>query len=253
MSGNSGVIRDRRARVQVILPILKRLYPDARCSLEYKTPLQLLVATILSAQCTDARVNVVTRSLFQKYRSAADYARADPAELERDIQSTGFFRNKARSIREMARALLEHHGGSVPSTMEELTALAGVGRKTANVVLGNAFGREEGVTVDTHVARLSHRLGLTRHKTDAVKIERDLMEIVPRDTWTLWSHLLIHHGRSICDARRPRCADCALLAHCPAGQKLTKATVAGKQPPRATAARPESRTRRRSTRNRQNR
>ncbi len=212
----------RASRVTAILPLLKRLYPDARCSLDYATPLELLVATILSAQCTDQRVNIVTKTLFAKYRSARDYAQANPAELEKDIQSTGFYRNKARNIQAMARSLIERHGGEVPDTMEALTALAGVGRKTANVILGNAFGKNVGVTVDTHVTRLANRLDLTDHAGDAMKIERDLMRIVPQKEWTLWSHLLIHHGRSLCTARNPKCAQCPLLPHCPTGQALLK-------------------------------
>lgn len=215
-------LTDRQARVGSILPILKRLYPDARCSLDHANPLQLLVATILSAQCTDARVNIVTKSLFRKYRSAGDYAEARPEELERDIQSTGFYRNKARSIQAMARSLLELHGGQVPKTMEQLVQLAGVGRKTANVVLGNAFGISAGVTVDTHVTRLSNRLGLTDHKSDALKIEQDLIPLIPREDWALWSHLLIHHGREICVARKPRCEGCGLFPYCPSGPKFVK-------------------------------
>ncbi len=219
---SSKVVAQRLERVKAILPILQREYPDARCSLAHSGPLELLVATILSAQCTDERVNLVTRELFKKYRSVKDYAAAPQEQLERDIQSTGFFRNKAKSIRVMARSLIDHHGGKVPSTMEELTALAGVGRKTANVVLGNAFGINVGVTVDTHVARLSGRLGLSDH-TDPVKIERDLMQVVPRKKWTLWSHLLIHHGRKICQARKPRCEQCPLRALCPWPNKSTAA------------------------------
>ncbi len=213
----------RRARVAAVLPILKRTYPDAKCSLNFKTPLQLLVATILSAQCTDDRVNIVTRTLFQKYRSAADFAGATQEALERDIQSTGFYRNKAKSIRAMAQSLLDLHGGKVPETMEALTALAGVGRKTANVVLGNAFGQNVGVTVDTHVTRLSNRLKLTSHAVDAVKIERDLIEVVPRDEWTLWSHLMIHHGRAVCQARKPKCQSCVIFEHCPSGSQFLAA------------------------------
>ena len=207
----------------MILPILKREYPEARCSLDYRTPLELLVATILSAQCTDERVNIVTKSLFKKYRSAKDYAAVPQEALEKDIQSTGFFRNKARSLRGMAAALVESHAGKVPETMDELTALAGVGRKTANVVLGNAYGKNVGVVVDTHVTRVANRLGLTKHAVDAVKIEQDLMTIVPQHEWTLWSHLLIHHGRRICQARKPRCEICPLLPHCPAGPKFIRA------------------------------
>jgi endonuclease-3 len=210
----------RRARVAAVLPILKHAYPHAKCSLNFRTPLELLVATILSAQCTDDRVNIVTKSLFKKYPSAKDFASVSQEELERDIQSTGFYRNKAKSIRAMAQSLIDQHGGDVPGTMEELTALAGVGRKTANVVLGNAFGQNVGITVDTHVTRLSNRLKLTSHASDAVKIERDLMELVPQDDWTLWSHLMIHHGRSICQARKPRCESCVIFLHCPSGEKL---------------------------------
>jgi endonuclease-3 len=219
----SKTLVQRRQRLAVILPILKQTYPHARCSLDYTTPLELLVATILSAQCTDERVNLVTQSLFRKYRSASDYARVKPESLEKDIQSTGFFRNKAKSIRAMAQALVDEHDGNVPQTMDELTALAGVGRKTANVVLGNAFAKNVGVVVDTHVTRVANRLALTSHKIDAVKIEQDLMKIVPQDEWTLFSHLLIHHGRAICQARKPKCEVCPLLPHCPAGQKFTRA------------------------------
>jgi endonuclease-3 len=215
--------RERRERVATVLPILKQTYPAARCSLDFKTPLQLLVATILSAQCTDDRVNAVTKTLFKKYKSPEDYARVPPEQFEHDIQSTGFFRNKTKSIRGMARALLERHGGKVPRTMEELTELPGVGRKTANVVLGNAFATNVGVTVDTHVTRVANRLALTDHLVDAVKIEQDLMRVVPQEEWTQWSHLLIHHGRAICQARKPKCEICPLLPHCPAGQKFLKA------------------------------
>ncbi len=217
-------VQQRKARVDSILPKLKAMYPHAKCSLDFTSPLELIVATILSAQCTDERVNIVTKSLFKKYRSASDYARAKPEELEKDIQSTGFFRNKAKSIIGMAQALIDDHAGEVPRTMDELVKLAGVGRKTANVVLGNAFGINAGVTVDTHVTRLSNRLGLTKHPSDAVKIEQDLIPIVPQQDWALWSHLLIHHGRAVCQARTPHCRECALLTDCPAGQKLVKAT-----------------------------
>jgi endonuclease III len=220
----------RKARVDAILPILKRAYPQARCSLDHTSPLELLVATILSAQSTDERVNLVTKSLFKKYRTAKDYAQAPQEELERDIHSTGFYRNKARSLRAMAAALVERHGGKVPQTMEELTALAGVGRKTANVVLGNAFCQNVGVVVDTHVTRLSQRLGLTKH-TDAVKIEQDLMPLVPQADWTLFSHLLIHHGRAICQARRPKCEQCPLLQHCPAGPVFVRERKGGAKAP----------------------
>src|SRR5687767_746664 len=207
-------LRDRQARVAAILPILKKTYPEAKCSLDHRTPLELLVATILSAQCTDDRVNIVTKDLFRKYRSAEDYARVPQEALEKEIQSTGFYRNKAKSMRAMAQSLVDRHKGKVPRTMEELTELHGVGRKTANVVLGNAFGQNVGVVVDTHVTRVSFRLGLTR-QTDAVKIEQDLVKIVPREKWTLFSHLLIFHGRSICVARRPLCEKCPLWDLCP--------------------------------------
>jgi endonuclease-3 len=217
----SKTVEQRAERVKAILPILKKTYPQAKCSLDHRNPLELLVATILSAQCTDDRVNIVTKSLFKKYKAAKDYAEVPQEELEKDIQSTGFYRNKAKSIRAMAASLVEQHGGQVPRTMDELTHLAGVGRKTANVVLGNAFDINVGVVVDTHVTRLSQRLGLTKH-TDAVKIEQDLIEVVPREEWTLWSHLLIHHGRAICQARKPKCTKCPLRPHCPSAEKLLK-------------------------------
>ena len=204
----------QKARVRKIIAWLKREYPDATCALQHHSALELVVATILSAQCTDARVNMVTPHLFTKYRSAVDYAAADPRVLEKEIQSTGFFRNKTKSIIGMAQALVERHGGEVPQTMEELTALPGVGRKTANVILGTWFRKNEGVVVDTHVHRLSRLLGLTR-QDDPVKIEQDLMAIVPRDDWTWFSHTLIQHGRTVCIARRPRCADCVLNRLCP--------------------------------------
>ena len=205
---------DLAARTRQIIRKLKRRFPDARCSLNYDSPFQLVVATILSAQCTDARVNMVTADLFTKYRTVEDFANADPEEFEGDIRSTGFFRNKTKSIVGMAAALLDRHGGEVPRTLDELSKLPGVGRKTANVVLGNAFGIDEGVVVDTHVTRLGNRLGLTKH-TNAVKIERDLMEIVPRKDWTIFPHLMISHGRELCQARKPRCEICPLNSLCP--------------------------------------
>jgi endonuclease-3 len=201
-------------RTRQIIEGLQKTYPDAHCELNFSNPLELLIATILSAQCTDKRVNLVTESLFRKYRSAADYAQADRAGLEREIQSTGFFRNKAKSIQNCCRALVEKHGGEVPRSLEELVALDGVGRKTANVVLGNAFNINSGVVVDTHVARLSFRLGLTRQK-DPLKIELDLAVLVPRDQWTLFSHWLIWHGRRRCAARNPDCAHCEIQDLCP--------------------------------------
>jgi len=202
------------AQANVVIPRLKAEYPDARTELDWSNPLELLVATILSAQTTDVRVNEVTKTLFEKYRTAADYAGADPNELEQDIRPTGFYRNKARSLRGMAQALVDEHGGEVPRTMPELVTLPGVGRKTANVVLGNAFGIDEGVVVDTHVRRVSGRLGLT-DKQDPEKIEQDLVRMVPREDWTVFSHLLIFHGRRVCKARKPDCPNCVLNDVCP--------------------------------------
>jgi endonuclease III len=205
---------ERKRRAGRIVRLLKKEYPDARCSLNYSNPLELLVATILSAQCTDERVNLVTAELFRKYRTAEDYARARAAELERDIRSTGFFRNKAKSIQGACRIIAEKYKGRVPETMEELLELPGVARKTANVVLGNAYGVASGVVVDTHVARLSERLGLTREKTPE-KIERDLTALVPKSDWILFPHLLIAHGRKVCKARGPLCGECVLAKLCP--------------------------------------
>jgi endonuclease III len=193
---------------------LAAAYPDAACSLDHRSPLELLVSTILSAQCTDKRVNEVTKSLFCKYPTAADYARTELAELESDVQPTGFFRNKARNIRDCCRVLLERHDGRVPKTMEELVELPGVGRKTANVVLGAAYGMSVGVVVDTHVARLSRRLGLSAEK-DPAKIERDLMGLFAPEEWIALSHRLIQHGRRCCTARNPTCGPCPLGAICP--------------------------------------
>lgn len=207
-------LRNAKERIGPILRKLKRRYPDATCALEHENPLQLLVATILSAQCTDARVNMVTRDLFRRYRTAEDYANADPEAFEEAIKSTGFFRNKTKSILGMAQALVERHGGAVPNEMDELVRLPGVGRKTANVVLGTAFGKNEGVVVDTHVARIANRLKLTKER-DPEKIERDLMKLVPRREWTDFAHLLIHHGRQICTARNPKCEICPVNELCP--------------------------------------
>ena len=207
-------VRPARERAPEILRRLRDAYPHARCALDYRDAYQLLCATILSAQCTDARVNLVTPVLFQRYPTAEALAAARPADVEEIIRSTGFFRNKTRSLIGMAQALVAGHGGKVPGTMEQLRVLPGVGRKTANVVLGNAFSINEGITVDTHVTRVSGRLGLTRH-TDPVKIEQDLMPLVPREDWALVSHLLIFHGRLICVARRPRCPECVLADLCP--------------------------------------
>jgi endonuclease-3 len=197
-----------------VLSLLKAAYPDARCALEHENVYQLLCATILSAQCTDARVNMVTPALFARYPTPFELARAEPADVEEIIKSTGFFRNKTRSLIGMAQAVVADHGGEVPRTMEELRKLPGVGRKTANVVLSNAYATNEGVTVDTHVTRLSGLLGLSR-EADPVKIEEDLMRLYPREDWGLLSHLLIFHGRQVCIARRPRCGECVLAPLCP--------------------------------------
>ena len=205
---------DKFERTQKILSALKRAYPDAHCELIFSSPLQLLVATILSAQCTDKRVNLVTAELFKKFRSAKDFAEAPLAEIEEVVKSTGFFRNKAKNIKACCAALVEKFGGEVPCTMDELHALAGVGRKTANVVLGNAFGLNVGVVVDTHVTRLANRIGLAKG-TDAVKLEQVLMKLVPQNDWTLFSHWLIWHGRRRCNARKPDCANCEIKKLCP--------------------------------------
>jgi len=207
-------IKAKIARLKKIIIALDRTYPEAHCELDHGNPLQLLIATILSAQCTDKRVNLVTAELFKKYRSAADFANAPLAQLEQAVRTTGFFRNKARNIKACCAALVEKFGGEVPRTMEELHALAGVGRKTANVVLGNAFGINVGVVVDTHVARLSQRLGLTKQK-DPEKIELELMLLVPQRQWTLFSHWLIWHGRRRCAARKPDCENCEIQKLCP--------------------------------------
>jgi endonuclease-3 len=207
------------APVAEVIRRLKEAYPDARTELDWENPLQLLVATILSAQSTDVRVNGVTKGLFKKYRTAEDYAAADLACLEEEIHPVGFFRNKARSIKGMTRVLAEEHGGEVPRTMRELVALPGVGRKTANVVLGNAYGIDEGVVVDTHVRRLSNRLGLSSEH-DPEKIERDLLEVVPEEERTLFSHLLIFHGRRVCKSRKPDCPGCVLNHVCPSAFRV---------------------------------
>ena len=204
----------RQQRAKRILHILKQSYPEAHCSLQHKNPLELLVATILSAQCTDERVNIVTRELFRKYPSASAYAQALQEQLEQDIRSTGFYRNKAKNIRAMAGDLVAKHHGKVPAEMEQLVQLAGGGRKTANVVLGNAFGKNEGIVVDTHVGRLAGRLGLTK-QSDPEKIEQELMPLFPREDWALLAHLLIAHGRKVCMARKPDCVNCPLGKNCP--------------------------------------
>jgi len=205
---------ERKERALELCRRLAVAYPDARCELNYTNPLELLVATVLSAQCTDVQVNIVTEQLFRKYKTAADYAAAPLEELQNDIRRIGLFRNKAKNIQAAAAALVEQHHGEVPATMKELNALAGVGRKTANVVLGNAFNINEGVVVDTHVARLSQRLGLTRHK-DPVKIEKVLQTLIPREKWTIFSHWLIFHGRRRCKAQSPDCPGCELQEICP--------------------------------------
>jgi endonuclease-3 len=212
-------LQTRKARAQRIFAGLAAAYPDAHCELNYANPLQLLIATILSAQCADRQVNLVTAELFRKYRAAADYAAAPLAALEKDIRRIGLYHNKAKSIKAACQALVEKHGGQVPRTMEELTGLAGVGRKTANVVLGNAFGLNVGVVVDTHVARLSRRLALSAQSAPD-KIETDLQALAPQKDWTQLSHWLIWHGRRRCFARGPDCAACEIKADCPAGQKV---------------------------------
>lgn len=211
-----------------IVARLRTDYPDARCSLNFTNALELLVATMLSAQCTDERVNAVTATLFQKYRTADDYAQANPEELEQDIKQTGFYRNKAKHVRAAATQIVQRFGGEVPRAMAELTSLPGVARKTANVVMGNAFGIVEGVVVDTHVGRISQRLHLTR-SDDPVKIEQDLMALLPQSDWLDLSHLMIYHGRAICQARKPLCERCSLVDICPTGQSnlgLAPATAA---------------------------
>ena len=214
-----------RERVAKLIEAWPRIYPDAHCELDFKNPLQLLVATILSAQCTDKRVNMVTPALFRKYRTAKAFANARPGELERAIKSTGFFNSKAKSIRGATAAIANEFGGQVPSTMADLRELPGVGRKTANVVLGNAFNKDEGIVVDTHVMRLSQRLGLTKEK-DPEKIEQDLMKLVPRQHWTNWSHWLIWHGRRRCFARKPDCSRCEVFQLCPSGRVFLRTGVA---------------------------
>jgi endonuclease III len=211
-------LAEKKVRTLKITEGLRQAYPDAHCELNFTNPLQLLVATILSAQSTDKQVNLVTADLFKKYRSAQAFAEADLEELQRDIQRLGFFRNKAKSIKACGQQLVERHKGEVPRTMEELTALAGVGRKTANVVLGNAFGINTGVVVDTHVTRLSKRLGLSRHDLTE-KIEQDLMKLVPQKEWTVFSHRMIYHGRAVCVARKPKCRECLLNPLCPSAEE----------------------------------
>ena len=206
-----------RQRIRNIWPILKRTYPNAKIALKFVNPLELLISTILSAQCTDVRVNMVTKDLFRKYKKASDWAEAHLREIEEGIRSTGFFRNKAVNIKAACTKIVRHFDGKVPDTMEELVTLPGVGRKTANCVLGDAFGIP-GITCDTHVIRLSRRLALSEN-SDPVKLEFDLAEIVPKANWTRFSHLLIHHGRNICKARKPDCGNCPLAKHCPAANR----------------------------------
>ena len=228
-------IEAERARARDIVAELRRLYPDAKCSLDFTTPLELLVATILSAQCTDERVNAVTKQLFQKYRSAADYANADPDQLEQDIKQTGFYRNKAKHLRAAGLVLVERYEGEVPRAMADLITLPGVARKTANVVMGNAYGIVEGVVVDTHVGRLARRLGLSESE-DPVKVEQDLMALLPQGDWLDLSHMLIYHGRAVCQARKPLCEQCALLTLCPTGQaNLAGVAAAPQAAPKRTA------------------
>jgi len=210
LAKNSGT---NPARIRTILQKLDEAYPDVQCALEHSNAFQLLISTILSAQCTDIRVNEVTRTLFQKYRTPSDFAYADPNEIEKEIRPTGFFRNKTKSIMGASKKIVEEFGGEVPQTMEQILTLPGVARKTANVVLGSGFGITSGVVVDTHVMRLSGRLDLTKH-TDPKKIEQDLMKVIPREKWILFSHQLIWHGRKVCQARKPRCADCNLERVC---------------------------------------
>ena len=216
-----------RERVAQLAEAFPEIYPGAHCELDFKNPLQLLIATILSAQCTDKRVNIVTPGLFAKYGSAKDYAQAPPADIENAIKSTGFFRSKTKSIRGATSAIVQKFGGRVPDSMEKLRELPGVGRKTANVVLGNAFHKDEGIVVDTHVIRLSHRLRLTK-ETDPEKIERDLMKLVPRKHWTNWSHWLIWHGRRRCFARKPDCTQCEIFRLCPSGKIFVRTGEARK-------------------------
>lgn len=212
-------------RVNELIARLHQAYPDAKCSLDFTTPLELLVATILSAQCTDERVNMVTKTLFKKYRTAQDYADAPLAQLEQDLKQVNFYRNKARNIQAAARMLVQRYGGQVPQTMADLIALPGVARKTANVVLGNAYGIVEGIVVDTHAGRVSRRLGLASSE-DPVKAEQELMKVIPRQDWLAYTHLLIYHGRAVCQARKPLCQQCTLVDLCPTGSGYVVAATA---------------------------
>jgi endonuclease-3 len=207
----------KKERAGEVVHALRRLYPKAKVALSHRNPFQLLIATILSAQTTDAKVNEVTKVLFKTYGNAAALAGAKPADIEKIVKSTGYYRNKTKLIQAASRALLETHGGKVPDTMPELTALPGVGRKTANLVLANAFGKAEGIVVDTHVARLAERLGFTK-QSDATKVENDLMKLLPREDWTFFSHAIILHGREVCAARKPNCSECMLNEYCPSAR-----------------------------------
>ena len=219
------MIADLKARTTEIIKRLKKAYPDAHCALNHSNAFELLIATILSAQCTDERVNIVTADLFRKYRGPQDYLNVAPHELEKDIHSTGFFRNKTRNIQAACRRIIDEYHSEIPATMDELLTLGGVARKTANVVLGNAFGIASGIVVDTHVSRLSQRLGLTANTT-AEKIENDLLEIVPKKHWINFSHWLIFHGRQICQARRPKCTECVLADQCPSYELFVSSGIA---------------------------
>ncbi|MBM4165460.1 MAG: endonuclease III [Ignavibacteria bacterium] len=213
-------MKDKSKIVSTIISRLQKEFPDAKCALEHETPHQLLVSTILSAQCTDARVNMVTPSLFEKYKTVKDFASANQSELEKEIYSTGFYKNKAKAIIASSKTLLKKFHGNIPNTVEELTSLPGVGRKTANVVLGTAFNIATGIVVDTHVSRLSQRLGFTK-QTNAEKIEEDLMKLIPKKHWIMFSHWLILHGRKTCDARKPKCNACVLNDVCPSVNKFS--------------------------------
>lgn len=210
--------QEAKKRVQTIWPILKKTYPQAKCALEHSNPLQLLIATILSAQCTDVRVNIVTKTVFKKYKTAKDWADAPLSEIEQDIRTCGFYKNKALNIKSTCQKIIDEFSGKVPNTMDKLLMLNGVGRKTANVVLGNAFGMP-GIVCDTHVIRLSRRLALSENTDNPEKLEFDLMEITPKENWTLFSHLLVFHGRNICQARKPDCPNCPIAKYCPAANE----------------------------------
>jgi len=231
---------DLKARATAVNKRLEKKYPDAKCSLDFTNAFELLIATILSAQSTDARVNIVTKSLFRKYPDARAFASADQVEMEKDVRQTGFFRNKAKAVINCSKAIVERHGGEVPRTMDELTALPGVGRKTANVVLGNAFQTPVGIVVDTHVSRVSGRLGLTSN-ADPEKIEQDLMPLLPRAKWTGFAHRLIYHGRQTCIARKPACAECVVNDLCPSAELPTLSAAKGQRSPREKrSAKPRS-------------